>query len=53
MPLEVGGVLADLGRPRACAVWVDWAAAVEAASPWVDFIIARRPRTTGTECPSP
>ena len=38
-PLEVGGVLKDAGRPLACAVWVDWAATVEAASPWVDYIV--------------
>ncbi len=38
-PLAVGGVLEDLERPRACAVWLDWAAIVETASPWVDYII--------------
>jgi ElaB/YqjD/DUF883 family membrane-anchored ribosome-binding protein len=39
-PLAVGGVLEDQ-RPRACAVWIDWAATVDAASPWVDYIIAQ------------
>ncbi len=42
-PLEVGGVLEDLGRPRALAVWLDWAAIVETASPWVDYIIEQSP----------
>ena len=38
-PLEIGGVLNDAHRPLACALWVDWAAIVEAASPWVDYFV--------------
>jgi hypothetical protein len=38
-PLEVGGVLKDAKRPLACAVWIDWAAIVEAATPWVDYAV--------------
>ena len=32
-----GGPLADLSRPRASAVYCDWPALVDAATPWVDF----------------
>jgi hypothetical protein len=42
-PLKIGGVLEDTARPRACAAWLDWAAAVEAASPWADYIIDQAP----------
>jgi hypothetical protein len=38
-PLGVGGVLKDPNRPLACALWLDWAAIVETASPWVDYIV--------------
>ena len=34
-PLAVGGALAKPDRPRAGAVWFDWAGLVDAATPWV------------------
>jgi hypothetical protein len=34
-PLDVGGALAKPDRPRAGAVWFDWAGLVDAATPWV------------------
>jgi hypothetical protein len=36
-PLKVGGLLAKSDRPLAVAVWFDWAALVDAATPWADF----------------
>jgi hypothetical protein len=36
-PLSIGGVLDKTDRPLAAAVWLDWAALVDAAAPWVDF----------------
>jgi hypothetical protein len=40
-PLAVGGLLEKADRPLAVAFWLDWAALVEAASPWVDFGITQ------------
>lgn len=38
-PLAAGGVLADAKRPRAMAVVCNWAATVDAATPWVEFAL--------------
>lgn len=36
-PLKLGGVLAAADRPRATAFGLNWAALVDAATPWVEF----------------
>ncbi len=36
-PLEIGGVLAKTDRPLASASLLDWAALVDAATPWADL----------------
>ena len=46
-PLAIGGVLEKTDRPLAMAVWLDWAALVDAASPWVDFGIAQAAASKG------
>ena len=38
-PLTIGGVLSKAAGPLAAAAWFDWAAMVEAASPWADFTV--------------
>jgi len=40
-PLGVGGVLGKGERPLAIAAWFDWAALVQAVSPWADFAADR------------
>ena len=42
-PLSVGGLLAETDRPLAVAGWFDWAAMVDAASPWVDYFLEVSP----------
>lgn len=36
-PLKTGGALADASRSRALAFQFDWAAQVDALTPWIDF----------------
>ena len=38
-PAEIGGALADPNRPRATAVFFDFAGLVDAATPWVDLAV--------------
>lgn len=38
-PLEVGGVLAESDRPLAMAAVLDWAALIDAVTPWVDLVV--------------
>jgi len=42
-PAAVGGLIADGERPLALAGWLDWAALVDAASPWVDYFFKVSP----------
>jgi hypothetical protein len=37
-PFSIGGELGNGERPLAGAVWFHWAALVEAAAPWADFV---------------
>jgi len=37
-PSAAGGVLADAGRPRALAVVFNWAATIDAATPWLRLV---------------
>ena len=46
-PLATGGVLEKTDRPLAAAVWLDWAALVDAATPWVDFAIEQAAAAKG------
>ena len=46
-PLAVGGVLEKTDRPLATAVWLNWAALVDAAAPWVDFAIEQTAAAKG------
>lgn len=36
-PLAVGGMLADSSRPLVAAGFLDWAATVDALTPWIDY----------------
>ncbi|NLF08161.1 MAG: hypothetical protein GX594_09310 [Pirellulaceae bacterium] len=42
-PPAVGGLIDDGERPLALAGWLDWAALVDAASPWVDYFFKVSP----------
>ncbi len=42
-PLKVGGVLATTDRPLAVAGWFDWNELIEAATPWVNYILEQIP----------
>ena len=48
-PLAVGGVLEKADRPLAAAVWLNWAALVDAATPWVDFAIEQTAAAKGID----
>ncbi len=36
-PLTAGGVLSKTDRPLAVAVWFNWAALLDVATPWIDY----------------
>ncbi|MBN2579573.1 MAG: hypothetical protein JXB10_11335 [Pirellulales bacterium] len=38
-PPAVGGVLEDPGKPRSVAAWLNWADALDAARPWIDYAL--------------
>jgi hypothetical protein len=46
-PLAVGGLLEKTDRPLAAAVWLNWVALVDAATPWVDFGMTRAAASKG------
>ena len=48
-PPTVGGVLEKTDRPLAMAAWLDWAALVDAATPWVDFAIEQATASDGID----
>lgn len=48
-PLSVGGVLAKTDRPLATAVWINWSALVETASPWIDFAVEKSLESKGID----
>ena len=49
-PLAVRGVLAKAAdRPLAVAGWLDWAALVKTATPWVDFAIEQAAGSRGID----
>jgi len=49
-PLAAGGVLGKAAdRPLAIAIWLDWVALVNTATPWVDFGIEQAAATRGID----
>jgi hypothetical protein len=48
-PLKVGGVLADTKRARATAIVFQWAAFVDAATPWVEFGLQQAGESLGEQ----
>jgi hypothetical protein len=48
-PLAVGGVLEETERPLATAAWLNWAALVETATPWVDFAVEKTMESKGVD----
>jgi hypothetical protein len=48
-PLAAGGVLADPKRPRAMALVCNWAALVDAATPWVEFGLEKAAASMGQQ----
>jgi hypothetical protein len=49
-PLAAGGVLSKAAdRPLAIAIWLDWVALVNTATPWVDFGIEQAAASRGVD----
>ncbi len=48
-PLAIGGALDKADRPLATAAWLDLAALVETATPWVDFVFEQAAASKGID----
>ncbi len=48
-PLAAGGLLAQVDRPLAAAVWLNWSMLVQTAEPWVDYALKQSAEQKGLD----